>query len=286
MNGRQDPRPTRPLHLAFIVRGGLLALLLTLVGVAIGLVVIVAHTPIGSPLPPTPPPPTIPAPAGELPSDTVAFQEWIRYQGEPYVLAGSAFLLRLPDEAAGGGTVIAVMTAHSMLIGDPGHPLERIALRMPGHASPFVELDTFFGPPGHPRTGDDMTVDYVLLQVPQPITPSLVLDPDPRGGPQPGERVTLFSGLGTEEGEAYRPVGTVQSVDGTSAWVVMDELFNPGMMSGSPVISQHTGRVVGMTIAASLRRDHLLIGLHPVGSIVRYAAQAKGRMYPIATYRP
>ena len=286
--GQKSQKAThlRSLDIAFVIRGGLLALVLTLLCMAIGLIVIVAHTPFGSPPPPTPPPPTILAPAGELPSNIVAFQELLRYQGEPYVLAGSAFLLRLPDEAEESGTVIAVMTAHSMLIGDPNHPLERIALRMPGHSSPFVELDTFFGPPGHPRTGADMTVDYVLLQVSQPITPSLVLAPDPRGGPQPGERVALFSGLGSEEGKARVLAGTVQSVNDTSVWVVMDDLFNPSMMSGSPIISQHTGQVVGMTIAVSPRRNRLLIGFHPIASIMRHAAEAGGRTYSIETYRP
>ena len=36
------------------------------------------------------------------------------------------------------------------------------------------------------RTGEDMTIDYVLLDVPlnHGIDPTLILDPDPRGLPQ------------------------------------------------------------------------------------------------------
>jgi hypothetical protein len=63
------------------------------------------------------------------------------------------------------------------------------------------------------------------------------------------------------------------------------------MMSGSPVLSHHTGQVVGMAIAASPRhfrplvwRYRVLIGLHPIGSIVEKAQAA--RLYPaMSTYR-
>jgi hypothetical protein len=45
--------------------------------------------------------------------------------------------------------------------------------------------------------------------------------------------------------------GTVQSVDDRAVWVLMDDWFDPGHMSGSPFVSQHTGQVVGMAVAAS-----------------------------------
>jgi len=57
-------------------------------------------------------------------------------------------------------------------------------------------------------------------------------------------------------------------------WVLMDELFNPSMMSGSPFVSQHTGQVMGMLIAVTPRRNRLLMGVHPIGSIVELAESA------------
>jgi hypothetical protein len=57
-------------------------------------------------------------------------------------------------------------------------------------------------------------------------------------------------------------------------WVAMDGWFSPGLLSGSPVVSQHTGQAVGMAIAVSLRRYRLFLGLHPIGSIVRLAESA------------
>ena len=60
----------------------------------------------------------------------------------------------------------------------------------------------------------------------------------------------------------------------TTIWALMDEQFEPGQMSGSPLLSQHTGQVVGMTVAAAFRRGHTLLGFHPIGSIVRHAQAA------------
>jgi hypothetical protein len=167
-----------------------------------------------------------------------------------------------------------VTTAHSVPLGNPDRPVERIALRIADRPDFVAEFDTLCGQPGQPRTGGDMTVDYVLLHGGPAGDPDLVLTPDPRGAPQPGERVALCSGQGDGGGGPHVLEGTVQSVSDTAVWVLMDELFNPGLMSGSPVLSGHTGQVVGMAIATSPRRGQLLIGLHPIGSIVRLAGSA------------
>jgi hypothetical protein len=221
---------------------------------------------IGPPPDPTPPPPTILAPRGELPTSPVGLQGWARYRGQTDSQVVHGFLIRLSD-----GETVGVTPAHGFSFGDPDHPLEQIALGVPGQTDFVVEFDTLRGRPGQPRTGGDMTVDYVLLQTDQPIDPSFVLTPDPRGAPQPGERVSLFS---CSDGSQRILEGTVQSVSDTAVWVLMDKLFNPNGMSGSPFVSQHTGQVVGMAIAASPRRNRLLLGVHPIGSIVQLAESA------------
>jgi hypothetical protein len=246
----------------FVVRGMMLALPATAVALAVGFVLIVAQTPAGLPPDPTPLPPTILAPRGDLPDVPVGLQEWVRYHGESYVLAGSGFFIQLADSE-----VVGVTTAHSVPLGSSDRPLERIGLRIAGRTGFVAEFDTLRGEPGQPRTGGDMTVDYVLMHTTQPVAPGLVLTPDPRGAPQLGERVSLFSGL-----DSRRVLeGTVQSVSDVAVWVSMDEMFNPSLMSGSPFISQHTGQVVGMLIAVTPRRTRLLLGVHPVGSIVELA---------------
>jgi hypothetical protein len=254
-------------NIKFVVRGLLLGLPVAVIASALALVII--RTQVGQPLDPTPLPPTILAPRGELPAGQVGLQEWAQYRGQAYSLVGSGFLIPLSD-----GQIVGVTTAHSVSLGDPDRPLEQIALGVAGQTDFVAEFDTLWGRPGQPCTGGDMTADYVLLQADQPIDSRLVLTPDPRGAPQPGERVSLFSGLGDGHGGRRILEGTVQSVSDAAVWVLMDDLFNPGLMSGSPFVSQHTGQGVGMAIAVSSRSGRLLLGAHPIGSIVQLAESA------------
>jgi hypothetical protein len=230
------------------------------------------------PLEATPLPPTLLAPRGEMPAGVVGLEEWAQYNGRDYELVGSGFFLQLSD-----GTVIGVTTEHaSAALGLPDNTLEHIAFALNGQPGHVVEFDTLYGPPGAPRSGLDLSIDYVLLKVrdplqgmDQPIDPALVLSPDPRGAPQPGERVSLFSGLGDGHGNRRELMGTVQSADAKGVWVLMDDMFNAGRMSGSPLVSQHTGQVVGMAIAVAPRADRIEIGFHPIGHIVQIAEAAR-----------
>ncbi len=221
----------------------------------------------------TPLPPTLNAPKGSLPGGVVGLKEWAKYDLNNYRPVGSGFLLQLPN-----GPVIGVTTVHSVGdIGDPSNLLESIAFQIAGEAAgeDVFQSDTLYTVPGVPRTGDDLSVDYVFLQVPQSIDPSLALPPDPRGLPQPGERVSLFSGLGDGAGGRRIIGGTVQTADPKAVWVLMDPMEDPGGMSGSPLLSNYTGKVVGMAIATLSRGDRYLIGFHPIGSLLEKAQTAQ-----------
>lgn len=249
------------MNFRFVIRGLLLALPIVVLGLGIWTFL---QTPYSRPPDPTPPPPTILAPRGDLPTGPAGLEEWAQYQNEDYIRVGSGHLLLLES-----GEVVGVTTAHSVSIGNPDHLLERIALRVPGQTDLVGEFDTLRGQPGRRLDTHDMTMDYALLLVHQPIDPALLLTPDARGAPQPGERVSLYSGVGGRTLE-----GTVQSSSDKVVWVLMDERFDPSLMSGSPLVSQHTGQVVGMAVAASPRLNRLYLGVHPVGSIVEKAQSA------------
>lgn len=249
------------MNIRFVLRGTLLALPAAVLLAGLGLYRMALKA---NPPGPTPPPPTILAPRGPLPAGPAGLTEWARFAGEAYARVGCGFLLGLED-----GQIIGVTTAHSLGPPDPARPLERIAFGIAGAPGYVIEFDTVLAR-GVPRTGGDLTVDFVLLTMPMGavVDPALVLDPDPRGAPQPGERVSMFSGLGDGDGGARAFEGTVYSVNESAAWVLMDETFDPGGMSGSPVLSQHTGRVVGMAIAVAPRGGRVAIGLNPVAAIV------------------
>jgi hypothetical protein len=219
---------------------------------------------INRPPDPTPPPPTITAPRGDMPTGNVGLRQWAQSGDEAYRPIGSGFLLRLTD-----GTIVGVTTAHAVGdVGDPLNQLEKIGLANPGVEGFVVESDVLYGVPGVPRTGDDLTVDYLLLKVDQEIEPGLVVQPDLRGVPQLGERVSLFSGLGDGFGGRRIIEGTVQVVSAVGFWVLMDPVEYPGGLSGSPLLSNYTGQVVGMAIAVQPRGDRYLIGFNPIGAIM------------------
>jgi hypothetical protein len=254
------------MNVKFVIRGLLLAIPLALL-ISAGWILL--QTPFVKPADPTPPPPTILAPQGTMPVGPVGLEEWAQYQDQSFRRVGSGFFFSLAD-----GEVVGATTSHSVSLGNTSQPLERIALGIAGHAGFVAALDTMRGQPGHRFAPEDLAADYLLLYVDVPIEPSLVLVPDPRGAPQPGERVSLYSGLGDGRGGRRVLKGTVQSVNEKAVWVLMDEWFNPGSMSGSPFVSQHTGQAVGMVVAGSPRLGRLLIGAHPIGSLVTLAESA------------
>jgi hypothetical protein len=227
-----------------------------LAGVALGGAIVLATRPRVA-LPPLPPRPAIDAARGEPPEGIVAFEEHVNGS-----LSGSGFLLEMPN-----GEVIGVTTAHSL----GKNNFAPIAFIPAGREAAIAEFDELYAPLGVPRTGADMTVDYVLMRPRSPPDPALVLQPDARGAPQPGERVSLYSGLGDGWGGWRILDGTIESVDENGAWIRMDEVFDPGLMSGSPIISQHTGKVVGMTIMMSWAPGTLRIGINPIGAILARA---------------
>jgi hypothetical protein len=236
-----------------------------LAGIALGGAVVLIANPRPF-LPPLPPPPRIDADRGDSPAGVVAFEERI-WNGDGYDLIGSGFLLELP-----GGNVIGVTTAHSL----GGRDFAPMAFTVAGGGETAATFSRPYIGRGQPRTGADMTIDYILLGLDAVPAPAYVLQPDPRGAPQPGERVSLYSGLGDGYGRGHILHGTVESADDNGAWVRMDSLFDPGQMSGSPVISEYTGKVVGMTIAASLRQGALSIGINPIGAIIARAKTGAG----------
>jgi len=118
------------------------------IATAIGFTLMKLHAQIGPPPDPTPLPPTILAAHGQLPTEPVAFQEWARHRDRSYDLKGCGFLLDVSE-----GQVVGVTTAHSLSLGDPNQPLERIGLRVAGRTEFVAQFDRLHGQPGQPRTG-------------------------------------------------------------------------------------------------------------------------------------
>jgi hypothetical protein len=264
------------MKLRFILRGVLTITAGIFLGLAISALMFPAQFVQGlswgtASIPTTPPPPVILAPSGRIPDGVVGLKLWLKDRGSSYNPVGaSGFLLRLGD-----GRVIGLTAAHNLFQKNLNRPLERIGLAVNGRSDLILDAETYFGPPGVPFEGQDYSADYVLLRADQ-ADPAFILQPDERGLPQPGERITLFSGLGDGQGNPRPWQGTVLSADSKAVMLLMDRgRWHPAGMSGSPVISQHTGKVVGMTIAAGPRRTRWVVGILPIGSLVQSAQAAQ-----------
>jgi hypothetical protein len=265
------------MNIRFVLRGSLLAMVVVFVALAAVLFTIESKREASSLPPVAPAIPTLTVPRGALPTAAVGLIEWTRYGVEGYRPVGRGFLFRLSD-----GQVAGVTTAHSMSFNSQP-PLRNIALAQGEWSNPVIEFDTLRGDPGNARTGEDMSVDFVLLNVPidHSLDPALILDPDPRGLPQAGERVALYSYV-NDQPRVFQ--GAVLSADPSAVWVVMDDSFEPSGLSGSPFLSLHTGKVIGMAIATTKHASKVLLGLHPIGSLLRKARSAQN--FPkIADYR-
>src|SRR5512139_2744101 len=161
------------MNVRFVLRGSLLAI----VAVSLALIAVLLFTESGRQLLPSLPPvlpavPTLTVPRSALPTASVGLVEWTRYGTGDYRPVGRGFLLRLPD-----GQMVGVTTAHSLSFNSQP-PLRSIALAQGDRSQPVIEFDTLRGEPGTARTGEDMTIDYVLLSTPiDPlIDPALILE--------------------------------------------------------------------------------------------------------------
>ncbi|MFQ5942683.1 MAG: hypothetical protein ACE5JF_03925 [Anaerolineales bacterium] len=253
----------------FVFRGTLLALFTLAVLGFVGyrsLPRLLPSIPFG----PTPRSPAITALRGNMPVGWPGLEARAIYDRSESVLVGSGFIFQLPT-----GGKVATVAAHSF---DLAGALQSVQL---GSEASSIELRVLHGMPGEPRgLSMNLSNDYVLFAVQDQDPAVVILEPDERAFPQPGERVVLYPGFGAEDGERW---GTILESDKNGAWAVMDEAFEPGLMSGSPFVSSHTGRVVGMAVAGGLREGHTVIGMHPIGSLVDKALGAVD-FIPLAEY--
>lgn len=263
----------RGLNWRFIVFGTLVGLLPPAL-VGLGFIVYLRTLAPVAPAGPTPLPVTPVAPVGALPTAHVGLALWARYDfGEQ--MGGTGFFLRLPDD-----TVVAVAAAHSLI---PAW-LRSVTLREQASlnfpAPREFALAEFYGPPGRPTNLRVMAGDYTLLVAPPAIAqtaPELILTPDPRGYPEVGERVRLVCAT-----VALQPDGrcqmdaTVTHVDLDGIWIALDANFDAVGSSGGPVLSLHTGHVIGTVSAGMLRGgDPQRLALNPIAAILQAALETR-----------
>jgi hypothetical protein len=201
---------------------------------------------------PTPPAPLIAAAPGKIPAGPLAFYG---------IYMGGRISCGFVMEAENGRQV-GVTAAHATADLPPGTSMMfqtaegDVAARLSGpleRGSPFV--------------GEQFTTDYVLWAVTEMVHPGAVLRADERGNGQAGEAVWVY-GPGTGASADQRWAGVVMQAGPAATWIQLEDTFNPGGLSGCPVVSAVTGKLIGMAVAGA-NQPPVVMGLHPAGALIR-----------------
>lgn len=204
---------------------------------------------------PTPPSPRFADTQGEIPGGFLAFAG--AFQDGTFACG---FLMELED-----GQKVGVSAAHAtpVLSGDvpaqlctPGREPAALLRGQLARGSTFQRAN--------------FSSDYVLWDVSRVSAGTHLVQPDPRGRGEPGERVFVYSWESSRAGTPIRHPGVILSATEEAIWIQLEESFSPAGYSGCPVLSQHTGKLIGMAVAGEDKHP-VVMGLHPAGSLIEKA---------------
>jgi hypothetical protein len=179
----------------------------------------------------------VPAPTGQL-----VLSQTLDFSDGDQTMQGSSFLARTP-----GGSVVIVTAAHFLDFEGPA--LERLSVFGEGKVATSTVA---FGPPGNAGedspTSRDYREDYLLLLPETEPVGATVLEMDERARTSIGEKVWLPDLVGFGIRKQVLWTGTVADAKPGYVAVLFDSGQNIQLMgaSGSPVISQRTGKVIGL----------------------------------------
>jgi hypothetical protein len=177
---------------------------------------------------------------------------------------GTGFFATAPD-----GRVAAITSSHFLDRHGPAL-LEARWLDIRTQA-PVATFKLSWGPPGTGSTDTptlDLRRDYLLLPVQDRVPGDLVLELDPRAQPEVKERI-WFPNKDKTAPLGYRLVtGTVVAADVKYVSVILDQPVPLVSQSGSPIISQATGRVIGTLSRGGQERGQTLLILAPASALL------------------
>lgn len=128
-----------------------------------------------------------------------------------------------------------------------------------------------WGNPGSEGTDEplDIRFDYLIMPATEPVDPGLLLELDSRAKPNFGERV-WFPNKGAATKTGFEIIeGTVLEVEAGYVLVLLDKKVKTASRSGTPIISQDTGKVVGLFAKSGEADGKTAVGLTPIPEILK-----------------
>lgn len=210
--------------------------------------------------------PQVPPPTGPL-----LYQPMLVWGDGEASHQGTGFLAATPE-----GDTVGVTSAH--FVNFAGPPLKQVAwLEIPGD-EPAVTFTRSLGPPG--KAGSmrplDLRSDYMIF-VPDELLaddrPALELD----NGSQKTERVWLPNKSWDDEAGYELIEGDLVTALSEYLVIRLDKRIQLQSQSGSPIISQQTGKVIGTLASANVDNEGYgdTIYLAPATAILQAMKQAK-----------
>jgi iron-sulfur cluster assembly accessory protein len=171
--------------------------------------------------------------------------------------------------AAPGGRVAAVTSSHFINKDGPRLLEARwLNVRSGNTAATFSSSWGIPGDGGRTEPQPDLRSDYLIFPAAKAPDRAALLEFDPRPKPAVGERVH-FPNKDESADPGHKWVeGAVAEADEKFVTVLLDQKIHLQSQSGSPVISQSTGRVIGTLSRARHERDRTLLTLAPAGGMV------------------
>ena len=203
------------------------------------------------------------------PTTMVVYQPVFRWKNGQSSAQGTGFFAKAPN-----GKIVAVSSAHYLQRNGP--PLLEAAWCNVVTGEPVASASTSWGSVGSAGKMSpeiNLRSDYLLLPVEDALKPEEVLEFDLRSMPKVGERVWLPDKKASTEIGHDNVAGTVTEATEKYIAVELDVAIKLQSQSGSPFLSQTTGRVIGTLSMANTSTNPPVIYLTPAEAILRQLAK-------------
>ncbi len=203
------------------------------------------------------------------PEQPILFQPLFMWRTGSPTHQGTGFFAKAPD-----GRVAAVTSAH--FLDRTGPALLEVRWLDLSTQAPVAAFKLSWGPPGNGGTDNptyDLRSDFLLLPVQDRVPADQVLELDPRPQPEVPERV-WFPNKDKTAPLGYQVVaGTVVAANIKYTTVILDQPIALVSQSGSPIISQVTGRVIGTLSRGGRERGRTVLLLAPASALLEALAR-------------
>jgi hypothetical protein len=205
------------------------------------------------------------------PARPIVFQPLLVWEGKEPTAQGTGFFARGP-----GGRLVAVTCAH--LIDFEGPPLLQAKWLDVRSRDAAAVFDKSLGKPGNAGVTEpkvDLRADYWLLPAEGDAAARAALEFDTRVKPETGERV-WFPDKDPNAPLGFSVVeGTVMESEENFVVVQLAHDVKFQSQSGTPILSQRTGKVLGLFSRGGQHNGHSFVVLAPAAALAKAIADAK-----------